>query len=342
VEKPEIITTERLVLRSYEPGDMAAVHYNLASDPDVVSYMSYSVCGSLDKTKKMMDEWIRYFSEAVPGVWGLFVIVIKETGDVVGTIDYAETDCESRSAEVGFQLGKAWWGAGYAAEALRALITYCFETVGLDRIWADYDTRNPNSGRVMQKAGMLYVGTSRQGRIDRGDFISRSLYAIRAEDYQGKSKVEVTVVPYDRKYRDDMLFCYLTAKDAIGRYAPKQWSKPTLKDDLLDIDNSYIERGEVFYLAIDERDRVVGMIGTLAAAPGELWLKRLFVMPDKKGKGIGGMLLAAVEEYAVSRGVTAIHTRFAHWYREASVFYPAKGFVDSKEDEHFRIMVKYL
>lgn len=92
--------------------------------------------------------------------WELFAIVLKSTGEVIGTIDYAETDSQTRSAEVGYQLGKAWWGCGYAAEALRELLKHCFETVKLNRVWADHDTSNPNSGKVMQKAGMIYEGTS--------------------------------------------------------------------------------------------------------------------------------------------------------------------------------------
>jgi GNAT superfamily N-acetyltransferase len=151
----------------------------------------------------------------------------------------------------------------------------------------------------------------------------------------------VSIVPYERKYRDDMLFCFLAAKDAIGRYSPTpEWSKPVLKDDLLDIKGAYLEHGDVFYLAVDERDRVVGMIGTQTTSPTELWLKRLFIKPDVKGKGIGSKLLFAVEAYAADKGITEIHTRFAYWYREAAVFYPAKGFVEIERNNYIIHMIK--
>ena len=161
-------------------------------------------------------------------------------------------------------------------------------------------------------------------------------------EYSDETKREISIVPYERKYRDDMLFCFLSAKDAMGNYAPTKWSKPTLKDDLLDIEGTYFERGDIFYLAIDERDRVVGMIGTQTVSPTELWLKRLFIKPEVKGKGIGSKLLAAVEKYAAEKGVTTIHTRFAYWYQEAEVFYPAKGFAESGSDDYLRIMSKKL
>jgi GNAT superfamily N-acetyltransferase len=162
-------------------------------------------------------------------------------------------------------------------------------------------------------------------------------------DLSCKTKLNISIIPYEAKYRDDMLFCYLAAKDAIGAYAPEQWSKPTLKDDLLDIEKHYFERGDIFYLAIDERDRVVGMVGTQTVSPTDLWLKRLFIKAELKGKGVGSRLLAAVEEYAKNKGIVNMHTRFAHWYKEAAMFYPAKGFIEADSDaEYLRRMIKRL
>ena len=150
-------------------------------------------------------------------------------------------------------------------------------------------------------------------------------------------------MPYERKYHDDMLFCFLAAKDAIRSYAPDpQWSKPALRDDLLDIENNYFGRGDVFYLAIDEHDRVAGMVGTQTASPTELWLKRFFIKPELKGKGIGSKLLSVVEDYASEKGITEIHTRFAYWYREAAAFYPAKGFLEVERNEHLVHMIRRL
>ena len=162
------------------------------------------------------------------------------------------------------------------------------------------------------------------------------------EVYASGTQSSISIVPYERKYHDDMLFCYLAAKDAISSYAPTEWSKPVLRDDLLNIENTYFERGDVFYLAIDSRDRVVGMIGTQTVSPVDLWLKRLFIKPELKGQGIGSKLLAAVYEFAISKGITTIYTRFAYWYQEAAVFYPAKGFIEISSDNHLRVMKKTL
>ena len=160
----------------------------------------------------------------------------------------------------------------------------------------------------------------------------------------GGANPEISIIPYEAKYRDDMLFCYLSAKDAVGAYAPEpERHPPALKADLLDIENRYFARGDVFYLAVNEYGRVVGMLGTHTVSPTDLWLKRLFIKPELKGRGIGGRLLSTVEAYAAGRGITTIHTSFAVWYREAAAFYPAKGFVEAaSEDGHSRHMVKAL
>jgi len=161
--------------------------------------------------------------------------------------------------------------------------------------------------------------------------------------YANRSNTILSIVPYELKYHDDMLFCFLAAKDAIGRYAPDpQWGKPRLKDDLLDVEKHYHENGDVFYLAVDECDRVTGMIGTQTTSPTELLLKRLFIKPELKGRGIGSKLLSAVEEYATEKGIKEIHTRFAYWYREAEVFYPAKGFSEIERSDYLIHMMKHM
>ncbi len=55
---------------------------------------------------------------------------------------------------------------------------------------------------------------------------------------------------FDESYRDNMIFMVLQAKDALGR-------KPKINDDLLDIRANYLDRGNIFGIAIDENDRVI-------------------------------------------------------------------------------------
>jgi len=174
-----------LLLRRFRVEDAQAMYDNWANDPEVVRFMPYDVCNTIEETRNVINEWVKYFTETAPNS-AVFAIVLKDGEEIIGTIDFAEDDKEARSAEVGYQLGKLWWGNGYAAEALQAVIKYAFEVVGLNRLWASYDSRNVNSGKVLQKAKMLYEGTLRQNKVRNGELADSVRYAILAEDYFAK------------------------------------------------------------------------------------------------------------------------------------------------------------
>ena len=76
---------------------------------------------------------------------------------------------EIDSVELGWVIGRKWWGNGYTAEAAERLLEFFFTEVSVNRICAGHDIDNPNSGRVMQKIGMKYEGTLRQsGKNNQG------------------------------------------------------------------------------------------------------------------------------------------------------------------------------
>jgi len=179
------LETERLILRPFDKAkDAQAMHKNWASDLDVVRFMCYDACESLESTEAHIDQWLEYFNNlAVGSSWCLFAIELKSDNNLIGTIDFNENDCEARAAEIGYQLGKAWWGNGYATEALRAVIDYCFENVGLNRLWADHNSLNVASGKVLLKAGMVHEGTFRQCYVRKGKLVDKLSYAILKEDW---------------------------------------------------------------------------------------------------------------------------------------------------------------
>ena len=178
------LETERLILRRFELSDAEAMYQNWASDPEVVRFMCYNVCESVDDTQKHIGQWMEYFNNLPSdSSWYLFSIILKQNGELIGTIDFHENDCEARAAEIGYQLGRAWWGNGYTTEALCALIDYCFDDIGLNRLWADHNSQNIASGRVLLKAGMLYEGTARQCYVRKGQLVDKVSYAILKEDW---------------------------------------------------------------------------------------------------------------------------------------------------------------
>ena len=131
------------------------------------------------------------------------------------------------------------------------------------------------------------------------------------------------IIPYDEKYRDDMIFMVLEAKDALGRI-------PRLNEDLLDVQKNYLDSGDMFWLAIDEYDRVIGCIG-YNSIPGttEVKLHRLYIKATRKRQGIGTRLLHTVELHLREQGKTTAHVHLGgKEYFESRSFYPKHGYVE--------------
>lgn len=128
---------------------------------------------------------------------------------------------------------------------------------------------------------------------------------------------------YEEKYRDDLIFMVLQAKDALGR-------KPTINKDLLDIKKNYFDCGDMFWIAINEEDRVIGCIGySKTDNLSEAFLHRLYVKASEKHKGIGTKLLQIAENEMIKQGITVslVHlgTPKEQWFESYS-FYPKNGY----------------
>ncbi|MCL2052372.1 MAG: GNAT family N-acetyltransferase [Lachnospiraceae bacterium] len=178
------LETERLILRPFGMDDAEAMFQNWISNPEVLRYMAFEACGTLEAARSHIKQWIGYFNDLEEGSsWCIFAIELKSCKSIIGTIDFHEDNNKVRAAEIGYMLGSKWWGNGYATEALRVLIEFCFKEVGLKRLWANHDSRNPASGRVLSKAGMKYEGTFVKSMIRKGELADSVYYAILAEDF---------------------------------------------------------------------------------------------------------------------------------------------------------------
>lgn len=131
------------------------------------------------------------------------------------------------------------------------------------------------------------------------------------------------IITYEDRYRDDLIFMILEAKNALGRV-------PSLNSDLLEIKKNYFDSGDMFWLAIDENDRVIGSVGYRSVdATDEVWLHRLFVKYNRKHEGIGTQLLKTAEVYVKQKGKKAIKVHLGtpreQWF-ESYEFYSKYGY----------------
>ena len=173
------IQTERLVLRPFEESDAAAVQ-RLAGARQIAD-TTLNIAHPYEDG--MAEAWIAtHAGQFAEGSNVIFAIVERESDTLAGAIGL-KTESAIQKAELGYWIGVPYWSRGYATEASEALLAYGFEQLGLNRIAAQHFTRNAASGRVMQKIGMTYEGTLRQGTRKWGKFEDLDVYSILREEW---------------------------------------------------------------------------------------------------------------------------------------------------------------
>lgn len=174
------LETLRLILRPFSLSDARDV-MRLAGERDIADT---TLNIPHPYTDGMAESWIETHKlgyETNSSV--TFAVVLHDTTDLVGAIGLT-IDRRFRKAELGYWIGKPFWNQGYATEAAKAVIEFGFDELRLNRIGAGHFTRNPSSGRVMEKIGMQQEGTARQAAVKWGKYEDMMLYGILREDWK--------------------------------------------------------------------------------------------------------------------------------------------------------------
>jgi ribosomal-protein-alanine N-acetyltransferase len=157
------LETERLILRRFTPEDAEPMSRNWANDPEVTKYLTWLTHTDVSISKAVIDSWVPLYEQLDHYSWA---IELKSLAEPIGSIAAVEKRDDIRMVHIGYCIGKAWWRQGYTSEALIRLVRFFFEKVGVNRIESRHDPCNPNSGKVMMKAGLKYEGTLRQADIN--------------------------------------------------------------------------------------------------------------------------------------------------------------------------------
>ena len=173
------LETARLILRRAQLSDAQAMFDNWASDPEVTKYLTWPTHESVDISRRVLESWIGQYGSDECYLW---IITLKGEDQPIGSISVVSLDNRVEKAEIGYCTGRAWWHRGFTSEAMRAVIDYLFDEVGMNRIEARHDPRNPHSGEVMRKCGMQYEGTARAADRNNQGICDACHYAILASE----------------------------------------------------------------------------------------------------------------------------------------------------------------
>ena len=176
------LDTERLILRRLTVKDAKEAYDHSCSNPNVSRYTLWDTHMNPYVTEKLYSIWEKEYEFNDTFRW---IVELKSTHELIGTIDVASKNfIKYGSVELGYCYGEEYWHKGYATEALKRVIRFLFDEVDFEILYAEFMENNPNSGKVMKKAGMIYEGVLK-GRVIDHDGIRNDIhsYSISKEDY---------------------------------------------------------------------------------------------------------------------------------------------------------------
>lgn len=159
-----IFTTERLLVREYEPEDWKTVHH-YAQLPEVVQYQNWGP-NSLRQTQQFVKDAIIYKSIR-PRRHHEWCICLKD-GVQIGGCGVVIDGNQEHKAQIGYVLHPAYWNQGLITEVVAQLRLYCKEGMNLQQIGATCDTRNVASQRVLEKNGFVQIKRLENDFIQKG------------------------------------------------------------------------------------------------------------------------------------------------------------------------------
>ena len=171
------LETPRLILRRFTEADADAMFRNWASDDQVTKYLTWPTHADVGISRTVVADWIEAYDRHD---WYQWAIELRELGEPIGSLSVVRLDERVDECELGWCIGRPWWGRGIVAEAGEAVLGFLFGEVKANRVAARHAVGNPNSGRVMQKIGMVKEGVLRQaGRSNQGieDLVQYSMLA---------------------------------------------------------------------------------------------------------------------------------------------------------------------
>jgi RimJ/RimL family protein N-acetyltransferase len=329
----QALETRRLILRQFRPEDADDMYRNWASDPEVTRFLTWPAHSNVEVTRMILEDWVSRYGD---GGFFNWAVVWKETGSVIGNISVVHLEEAIGEAEIGYCMGRAFWGRGIMPEALRAVMDYLFDTVGINRIMAGYDVNNPKSGRVMEKAGMKPEGVRRAAGRNNQGICDVACYALLRGDRTPPEKKEqaAPVVRFAREedlprvnlLRKQVNDLHVAGKpdvfrpgfcDELRDYLFVVWNDPQKKVVVAELD------GQVVGFAI---------LNHIVRPENPFMFERDFLDIDEFGvdesfrrRGIAGAMVSFICDYARSQGFRRLELNMWEFNRGALAFYETAG-----------------
>lgn len=182
------LRTDRLRLRPFNESDSDSL-FALQSNAYVLRYWDSPPWSDRSRA----DHFIKACREMADVGTGTRLAVERVADDVfIGWCSLSRWNPDFRSASMGYCFDDAVWGRGFATEAGRALLQWAFDTLDLNRVQAETDTRNLASARVLEKLDFVREGTLREDCVVNGEVSDSWIYGLLRRQWKPS-----VVLPHD-------------------------------------------------------------------------------------------------------------------------------------------------
>lgn len=174
------LETDRLILRGMRVSDTEDM-FAYARRPSVTQYLTWNPHTDPAETR----EYLTYVGQRYrTGDFYDWAVVDRESGHMIGTCGFTSFNCPHDTAEIGYVLNPAYQGKGLATEAVRRVLDFGFDELGLHRIEAHFMEGNDASRRLMERVGMTFEGYARESMWIKGRFCTIGTCAILRYEYR--------------------------------------------------------------------------------------------------------------------------------------------------------------
>jgi len=303
--------TTRLSFRRFGPDDRRPL-LTFTRDPEALKWMVHNLA-----TEAAIDRFLAMALEP----WGTFPgtsrhWAIDHAGALVGCLTLEVDPATATVAEVGYWLLPEYRGRGFGTEVVRAAVDYGFRLWGLHRIWGMCHVENLASARVMEKAGLVREGTLREHLWLRDHYRSSHLYGLLARDHFGVSEAEVTFAEFDRVVPEFEALIHRLDAELAAKNGDAQ-DQFTAFNALAGIEDVVIASAGGSPIACASFKR-------RSADTGEV--KRVFLDPAWRGRGVARQLMQALETRACRKGLTTLLCETSRNFVHANRLYQALGY----------------
>ncbi len=174
------LSTARLRLRPFTSADAEPL-FAMHSSAHVLRYWDSPPWTEPARAERFLAACERMSEE---GTGARLAIDRGADGAFIGWCSLSRWNPDHRSAAMGYCLHDAAWGHGYATEAAGAVLQWAFETLDLNRVQAETDTRNAGSARVLEKLGFRREGTLREDCVVAGDVSDSWVYGLLRREWR--------------------------------------------------------------------------------------------------------------------------------------------------------------